>query len=109
MAVIIETIDVIGWQALGIFSITSAVMYVGLVILGYVTEGPRYQMRLDSTKPFRSFGRLLLGLGVAVIALLHRLGNAVLDPLFEASAQVGEWFTGQSSAETQTRYRSRFI
>jgi hypothetical protein len=109
MAVIFEMVDTIGWQCFNIASITSAVIYLGLVIIGYVTEGPRYQMKWDFTKPFNSIGRVLIGIGVRALALFLRVFDVILAPLYEASAQVGEWLTEQGSTETQTRYRSRFI
>jgi hypothetical protein len=102
-------IDMIGWQVFNIVSITSAVAYVGLVIVGYVTEGPRYQFRLDLAYPIRSAARLLIGIGVRTTVLILQVAAALVDPLIEASAQVGEWIIQQCSEETQARYRSRFI
>jgi len=102
-------IDMIGWQVFSIVSITGAVAYVGLVIVGYFTEGPHYQFRLDLAYPFRSAERLLVGIGVRTTVLILRTASALVAPLIEASAQVGEWIIQQCSAETQARYRSRFI
>lgn len=33
----------------------------------------------------------------------------ILDPLYEASAEVGSWVVSKSSAQVQARVRSRFL
>lgn len=105
----IAMIGIVGWQIINLLAIASALLYIGLVILGYATEGPRYQIKFDLADPIRSMERLLVGIGViALAAFLYAVG-VLLDPLFEASAEIGEWFTNLGSAETQARYRSRFI
>ena len=109
MTAMIEMIDTLGWQCLKVLSITSSAIYLGLVVLGYATDGPRYQIKLDSAYPFRSAARLLVGSGVRIVAFVLRMVNVLLDPLYEASAMVGERFAGQSCAEAQARYQSRFI
>ncbi len=102
-------INLVGWHAVHFLWITSAIIYAGLVILGYAMEGARYQIRFNCDSIFRSAERLLVGIGVRALGLILHAASAILDPLFETSAQVGEWFTRSSSAETQARYRSRFI
>jgi hypothetical protein len=38
-----------------------------------------------------------------------RLAQILLSPLYEASAEVGEWVAQRTSPETQSRFPSRFI
>ena len=83
--------------------------YLGMVIMGYATEGPRYRFRFDPTRPGGSLKRLLIGLGVRFAAGMVRMAERALNPLYEASAQVGDWIAERSSPETQERFRSRFM
>jgi hypothetical protein len=53
--------------------------------------------------------RLLVRIGVRALSAFLYAAGVLLDPLFEASAEIGEWFTNLGSAEIQARYRSRFI
>jgi hypothetical protein len=88
---------------------TVGIGYLGLVAVGYATEGPRYQFRFDLRYPLNSIKRILVGLGIRVAASALSITQLILAPLFEASAQVGEWLTQRGSPESQERYRSRFI
>lgn len=83
-----------------------AIAYLVLVFSGYATEGPYYQFRLDVRHPIVTGKRLLVGLGVRFVAWMLRF---LLDPLFEASAEVGDWFTDHASPKIRNRIRSRFI
>lgn len=94
------------WDLLGLVSLA---LYVVLVAVGYLTEGPRYQFKFDPHYPVYSTRRLLVGLGVRLTARMLRLGQTLLSPLYEASAEVGEWVAQRTSPETQARFRSRFI
>ena len=105
----IAMIRIVGWQMVYFSAISAAIFYIGLVILGYATEGPHYQIKFDLADPIRSTERLLVGIGVRALAASLHVAGVILDPLFEASAEIGEWFTKLGSAETQARYRSRFI
>jgi hypothetical protein len=105
----IAMIRLVGLQIVYISAISAALLYIGLVILGYATEGPHYQVKFDLADPIRSMERLLVGIGVRVLAATLHVAGVIFDPLFEASAEIGEWFTKLGSAETQARYRSRFI
>jgi len=102
-------IEMVSWQIIYVLAIASALLYLGLVILGYATEGPQYQIKFEFAEPIRSTERLLVGIGVRCLSVFLRAAGALLDPLFEASAEIGEWLTNLGSAETQARYRSRFI
>ena len=75
---------------------TSAAVFLGLylrlVAMTYRTEGPAFHFRVTLADPIRSAKRLLVWLGVKAEAALLRVGTATLDALFEASAEVGEWY-----------------
>ena len=97
------------WELVDILGVLSLIAYIGLVITGYATEGPRYRFRFDSRRPASSIKRLLVGLGVQLTAGMVRMAERGLNPLYEASAQVGDWIAERSSPETQERFRSRFM
>jgi len=106
---VVPMIRTIMWEALGVFGISLAMAYVGLVIMGFATEGRRYQSGLDMRRPAYSATRSLIGLGVRFVTSLARMTGFILAFLFEGAAQVGDWFTERSNPETRARYRSRFI
>ena len=85
------------------------VLYAVLVAVAYLTEGPRFQFKFDKNFPFYSTQRVLVGLGVRLTIWILRLAQRLLSPLYEASAEVGEWVAQRTSPETQARFRSRFI
>jgi hypothetical protein len=97
-----------GHQAAGFVELASAGVYAGLVALGYATEGPEYHFRFDLRKPVRSTERLLVGLGVRLMGAIVRLAKSALENLFEASAEIGEWFVRRNPS-VQERVRSRFL
>ncbi len=99
----------LGWDAMNACGVAFLIAYVGLVVIGYVTEGPRYQFKFDVRSPWYSTKRLLVGMGVWFVAWILRFAQLLLTPLFEASAEVGEWVTQRTSPETQARFRSHFI
>lgn len=101
--------EIVSWQIIYIVTIASVLFYLGLVILGYASEGPQYQIKFAFAEPIRSTERLLVGIGVRCLSVFFRAVGVVFDPLFETSAEIGEWLTSLGSAETQARYRSRFI
>ena len=105
----VPVIRIIIGETFGVLGILLAIAYVVLVIMGYTTEGPRYQSKFDTGRPAYSTIRLLIGLGVHFATWMVRTSGLVLTPLFETAAQVGDWFTERSSPETRARYRSRFI
>jgi len=63
----------------------------------------KYGHRVINTK------LLVAGLGAGFAAGMIRLGQFLLDPLFEASAEVGEWFADHAGPKTRARIKSRFV
>ena len=84
-------------------------LYAGLVLMSYKTEGRHYQPRLRLAEPARSGERLLVWGGVKALDASVRASRAVLDTLYDASAEVGGWVISMSSPETQNKVRSRFL
>ena len=106
MATVIGTII---WEAFSTLGIVLAVAYLGLVIMAYTSEGPRFQPKFDKRRPAYSTMRILIGLGVHLSIWSVRAADLLLTPLFEAAAQVGDWIAERGGPETRERYRSRFI
>lgn len=96
-------------EAINDLLVLLGMVYLVLVGLGYATEGPHYQLRFDVRHPIITARRLLVGLGVRLAARLLRVAKLLLDPLFEASAEVGDWVADHASPETRSRILSRFI
>lgn len=104
-----ELIKSISREGLDLLEFVAAAVYLGLVAIRYATEGPHYHFRFDVDHPYRSTERLAVGWGVRVAARILRVLRALLDMLYEASAEVGDWATQHASAETQARLRSHFL
>ena len=82
-----------------VFRVTSILVLVGaglffvrLIAVTYRTDGPFYPLRIDPDNPVRSAALLLAGLGARGVALLLRAGHGLLETLYEASADLGEWY-----------------
>jgi hypothetical protein len=88
-------VEMLFWTTVKIFAAVSLVLYLRLVAMTYRTEGPAFHFRVTLADPIRSAKRLLVWLGVKAEAALLRIGTATLDALFEASAEVGEWYVHQ--------------
>lgn len=87
----------------------AVVIYAGLVLMTFATDGPRYRPRLRLADPLRSLERLLVWLGVKALMLLMAWARAALAVLSEASAEVGEWFMSQRGPRSQATFRSHFL
>lgn len=85
------------------------VVYAGLVLMSYRTDGSHSELRLELSDPARSAERLLVWLGVKAVAAVLRIARGLLDALSEASAEVGEWFIRRRDPEVQAAVRSRFM
>lgn len=97
------------WDAVKFLVALVGLVYTVLVYTTYEIEGPRYQARLQLTKPARSGERLLIWTGVKAVDVLLRFGRSVLNQLFAASAEVGEWAVEKSGPSVQRKVRSKFL
>jgi hypothetical protein len=86
-----------------------ALLYAGLVLMAYATEGLRYQPRLRWTEPARSGERLLVWTGVKLLDAVLRLMRSMFNQLFLASAEIGLWLTDRSGTEVRRKVRSKFL
>lgn len=89
--------------------VVGAGLYVGLVLMIYRTDGPRYRPRLALGDPGRSAWRLLVWMGVKALTATIRGASTLFNMLSEASAEVGEWFLRRRDPEVQDAFRSRFM
>jgi hypothetical protein len=106
---VVPTLRTLTLELINIGAVILLMAYIGMVIIGYATEGPRYHFRFDASRPAASIKRMLVGLGVWFAAGVVRVSERAMNPLYEASAQVGDWIAERSSPETQERFRSRFM
>ena len=89
--------------------VAAMVLYAGLVLMSYRTDGPHSHLRISLADPARSAERLVVWLGVKFVAAALRAATAVFNILAEASADVGEWVLRHRSGEAQAAFRSRFM
>lgn len=104
-----QMVSLLFWGALKAVLFILGVLYVGLVLMSFRTEGPRYRFRMDLHTPGRSAKRFLVWLGVRALAGILRAARSLLGVLSEASAEVGEWFIRRHSYAAEALYRSRFL
>src|SRR5580658_4778855 len=71
-------------------------IYAGLVVAGYEAQGRCCDLNFDARRPL-SLDQLLVSLGVRCLAAFWGSMREVLDLLFEASVDIGEWFSGPLS------------
>ena len=76
-------------------------LYTGLVVVSYLTYGPRPRPRVDLRDPAHAAEHLAVWLGVKILALAVRAGSRVFGMLSEASADVGDWFLSHRHPETR--------
>ena len=97
---------------IGLFDLAilaAGIVYTGLVLMSYRTDGPNYRPYINLYEPARSVQTLLVWLGVKIVAFALRLGIPVFGMLSEASAEVGEWYLRRRDPETVASLRSRFL
>lgn len=97
------------WDVVKLMASLLVLVYAILVYAAYEMEGARFQARFQLTKPARSGERLLIWTGVRVVDAVLRSMKAILNQLFAASAEVGEWAVEKSSPAVQRKVRSRFL
>lgn len=106
MAIVIAPL--LGW-ILKLLLGAAVAVYVGLVLMGYATDGARYRARPGFENPLRSMERLAVWLGVKTVATILQGLKSILNTLAEASAEVGETVVAGRSRKTQAAFRSRFL
>lgn len=103
------TFHLLLWDMVKLIAALLAFVYLILVYAAYEVEGARYQAHFELTRPARSGERLLIWTGVRVVDASLRFGKSILNQLFAASAEVGEWAVEKSSPSVQRKVRSRFL
>jgi hypothetical protein len=86
-----------------------ALLYAGLVLMAYATEGLHYKPRLRWSEPARSGERLLVWTGVKLLDAFLRLMRSMFNQLFLASAEIGLWLADRSGTEIRRKVRSKFL
>jgi hypothetical protein len=71
-------------------------VYVGSVLIHYLTHGPRPRPRFDWHDPAHSAERLAIWLGAKGFAVAVIAAVRIFEMLSEASAEVGDWFLSLS-------------
>lgn len=100
---------IVFWGVLKLLLAASGILYAGLVLMAYRTEGNSYRLRLDKQNAARSAVQLLVWLGVQAVAAIVRVGKATLEMLSDASAEVGEWYIRRRGGEVEAIFRSHFL
>ena len=80
----------------------------GAVVLRYAAERMSSPVSFDPRNPPRPAERFLVSLGARLGDVLLLALRSALDLLYEASADVGEWFFRHTNPAAQDRFRSRF-
>lgn len=86
--------------------IAAGLLFLRLIAMARRTEGP-HSLRTDGGYAVRSVGILLVWLGAIGVAALVRVGQAVLEALYEASADVGEWYVRRRGLDLDSDSRAR--
>jgi hypothetical protein len=103
------TVEAVLWDSLKVLIAMGILLYAGLVLMAYATEGTHYRPRLRWTEPARSGQRLLVWTGVKLLDVFLRLMRSIFNQLFQASAEIGIWLTDRSGTEVRRKVRSRFL
>ena len=90
------------WLAFG-----AGMIYAGMVLMRYRTDGPHYRLSFQLQEPARSVQGLVVWLGVRALGGCLRIARLILNMLLEASAEVGEWYIRVRPAAWES-IRSRF-
>jgi hypothetical protein len=102
-------LQIVLWTVLKLLLAALGFLYVGLVLMVYRTEGPRFRLRVNRQDPFRSAQQLFIWLGVRALAAIVRVGSSAWEMLSDASADLGEWYVRRRSGETRPSFHSHFL
>jgi hypothetical protein len=103
------TVQELGKDSVKLLVALLGLLYFGLVLTAYATEGLHYKPRLRWTEPARSGERLLVWTGVKLLEAFLSLTRSMFNQLFEASAEIGLWVTDRSGTEVRRKVRSKFL
>ncbi len=95
------------WEASKLAFVALGMFYAVYVLVTYSNSGPNYRPSLDPDDPIHSFERILLWLGIKIIAAAVTVGRKVFDYLSEPSADVGHWVIGKSPLLERLIVRNR--
>jgi hypothetical protein len=87
-----------------LFLVAAGVLFLRQIALAYRTEGPSYPDR-NRGYAVRSAALLLAWLGAVGLAAARRAGRALLDTLYEASADLGEWYVSRRGLDIDSNSR----
>ncbi len=87
-----------------LFLVAAGVLFLRLIALAYGTEGPSYPDR-NRGYAVRSTALLLAWLGAMGLAAALRAGRALLETLYEASADLGEWYVSRGGLDVDSKSR----
>jgi hypothetical protein len=86
-----------------------AAIYLGLVLTSYRDEGHHSRPRWNSAEPARSTERLLIWLGVKLLALYIHLLLEFYNLLADISADLGDYYVRRHPQGKMAEIRSRFL
>ena len=85
-----------------LFLVAAGVLFLRLIALAYRTEGPSYSDR-NRGYAARSTALLLAWPGAMGLAVALRVGRALLETLYEASADLGEWYVSRRALGVESK------
>ena len=90
------------WVASVLFLVAAGVLFLRQIALAYRTEGPSYPDR-NRGYAVRSTALLLAWPGARGLAGALRVGRALLETLYEASADLGEWYVSRRGLDVESK------
>jgi hypothetical protein len=101
------TFETLFWGALKLLLLGVGVLYFGLVLMVYRSEGSRIRLRIGYHDPGRSALNLALWLGVKALAGIVYAARTAFDMLSDTSADVGEWYLHHQEHAVHALHRPR--
>ncbi len=82
------------------------VFFLRRIVMTYRADGPSLSLRVVRNHPVRSTTLFLAWLGGVSLSALWRAGKAFLEELYEASADLGEWYVARRGLSIDLQSRS---
>jgi hypothetical protein len=89
-----------------LFLVAAGAFFLRQIALAYRIEGPSYADR-NRGYAVRSTALLLAWLGATGLAAALRAGRALLETLYEASADLGDWYVTRRGLDIDSKSRPR--